>query len=48
MMQVKQKISGGFRSEHGAENVGIIRTFISATYEALSKRFGNPLTEHTL
>ena len=30
MMHVKQKISGGFRSEHGAENVGIIRTLISA------------------
>ena len=30
MMQVKQKIAGGFRSEHGAENVGIIRTLISA------------------
>ena len=30
MMQVKQKIAGGFRSEHGTENVGIIRTLISA------------------
>ena len=30
MMKVKQKISGGFRSEPGAENFGIIRTLISA------------------
>ena len=30
MMHVKQKISGGFRSEPGAENFGIIRTLISA------------------
>ena len=29
MMKVKQKISGGFRSETGAENFGIIRTLIS-------------------
>ena len=29
MMQVKQKISGGFRSEHGTENFGIIQTLIS-------------------
>ena len=29
MMKVKQKISGGFRSEDGAEDFGIIRTLIS-------------------
>ena len=29
MMKVKQKISGGFRSDDGAENFGIIRTLVS-------------------
>ena len=29
MMKVKQKISGGFRSNDGAEDFGIIRTLIS-------------------
>ena len=29
MMKVKQKISGGFRSDAGAEGFGIIRTLIS-------------------
>ena len=29
MMKVKQKISGGFRSDDGAEDFGIIRTLIS-------------------
>jgi hypothetical protein len=28
-MKAKQKISGGFRSEYGAEDFGIIRTPIS-------------------
>ncbi len=31
MMKLKQKISGGFRSQQGAEDFAIIRSFISST-----------------
>ena len=30
MTKLKQKISGGFRSQQGAEDVAVIRNFISA------------------
>jgi transposase len=29
MMKLRQKISGGFRSEHGAKDFGLIRSLLS-------------------
>ena len=48
MMKVKQKISGGFRSNAGAEGFGIIRTLISTArkqgWDMLQALTGNPAT----
>ena len=46
MMKVKQKISGGFRSDGGAEDFGIIRTLISTArkqgWDLLQSLIGDP------
>ena len=46
MMKVKQKISGGFRSDAGAEDFGIIRTLISTArkqgWDLLQALIGDP------
>lgn len=46
MMKLKQKISGGFRSDAGAESFGIIRTLISTArkqgWDLLQALIGNP------